>query len=190
MPTGCQTPTGGSNAYLVPLQCSAYACSVSSDSIVVVGELPGVHRVWSWQNVVVVSWLGRPSAEAAMMLGPLSDLVLSGATAEKLSYVHLVPNRLELPDAPTRNAFQELTRVYGARTACVAIVLQGAGFWASAIRGFVTGISVLAPRTIDFRLHAELNELLEWFPQEHARKTGVQLSGSALLRQLERVQAA
>jgi hypothetical protein len=160
---------------------------VDNDSIAVVGERQGTLRVWAWQNVVFVSWTGKPSADAAKMLGPITDQILAHVTAEKLSYVHLVPNKLELPDAATRTALIELAQVYGTRTACVAIVLGGVGFWASAMRSFVTGIRVVAPRSIDFRLHAELPELLEWFPEEHARKTGVQLAPTDLLRHLEHV---
>lgn len=156
----------------------------------VVGQVPGVHQVWAWRNVVVVRWIGRPSGEAAAMLGPISDQLFARLTATKLSYVHLVPNKLELPDAESRTAFIELTQNYGSRTACVAVVVGGVGFWASAVRGFVTGIRVIAPRTMDFRLHAEISELLEWFPEEHARRSGEQLEPSELLRKLEHVQSA
>jgi hypothetical protein len=124
------------------------------------------------------------------MLGPISDQLFASLTATKLSYVHLVPNKLELPDAATRTAFIELAHNYGSRTACVAVVVGGVGFWASAIRGFVTGIRVIAPRSTDFRMHAEISELLEWFPEEHARRSGVQLESSDLLRKLEHLQSA
>jgi hypothetical protein len=124
------------------------------------------------------------------MLGPFSDRVFARVRVDKLSYVHLVPNRLELPDPAARSALLDLTRDYGARTACVAVVVGGMGFWASAIRGFVTGIRVVAPRSIEFRMHAEIAELVEWFPDEHQRRTGVRLEPSELLRQLEHAQSA
>lgn len=54
-----------------------------------------------------------------------------------------------------------------------------------ALRGIVTS---WLPRARDKVLDVGV-ELLEWFPQEHARKTGVQLVGPALLRQLERVRS-
>jgi hypothetical protein len=161
---------------------------VSDGSITVVGESPGVHRVWLWQNVFAIAWYGKPSAEAARQLGPIAEQVYARASYEKFSYVHLVANKLELPDPATRTALLDLTHGHSHRTACVAVIVSGAGFWASAIRSFVTGIRVLAPRGFDLRMHAALSELGDWLPEEHARKTGVTLEPSELIRQLERTQ--
>jgi hypothetical protein len=160
---------------------------VDTASIVIVGEMPGVHRIWAWQNVVVIVWSGKPSAEAAYMLGPITEQLIARTGAQQLSHVHIVPKKVELPDAATRAAFIDLTQKYGAQTACVGAILDGGGFWASAIRGFITGIRVLAPRTIDLRIHTEMSELAEWFPEEHARRTGVRIEAAELLRQLEYV---
>ena len=160
---------------------------MESDSIVVIAELPGVHRIWAFHNLVVVVWTGKPTGDAASMIARVSDRLLARGPATKLSYLHFVPNKLELPDAAARAGFVDLAHSQGARTGCVALILDGAGFWASAIRGFVTSIRVIAPRTIDLRIHSEMSELLEWFPEEHAQRTGVQLESAELLRQLEHV---
>ena len=161
---------------------------MSEDSITVVGEAPGVHRVWLWQNVFVISWYGKSSAESARALGPITDRIYTQVSYEKFSYVHLIANKLELPDAATRTALLDLTHEHGPRTACVAVIVSGTGFWASAIRSFVTGIRVLAPRGFDLRMHAAIPELGEWLPEEHERKTGVKLEPSELIRQIERTQ--
>jgi len=158
---------------------------VTSESIAVVGEVPGVHRVWAFHNVMVVSWSGT-AADAVRRLAPIADRLLTRTRADKLSFVHLVPNNLAMPDAATRAALLELGHAYGDRTACIAVIVSGTGFWASAIRSVITGIRVLAPRAFDLRMHASLPELLQWFPEEHARKTGVTLEPSELLLQLER----
>jgi hypothetical protein len=159
-------------------------------SIAVVGAFPTVYRVWLWRNVMIVSWFGRPaSAQAVHQLGAITGQVLERLGPGKLSYVHMIPNGLDLPDSETRSAFLKITRVHASHTACVAVVVAGSGFWASAMRSFVTGFRILAPRLFDLRIHATLAELLAWFPEEHARITGVQLDGDELVRQLQHIAA-
>ena len=59
--------------------------------------------------------------------------------------------------------------------ACVAVIIDGSGFWASALRGFITGLQVLAPGTLDLHAHASIDQVLAWLPTEHHKRTGVQL---------------
>jgi hypothetical protein len=155
-------------------------------SIAVVGEFPTVFRVWLWRNVEIVSWFGRPgSAQAVQRLGAITGEVLERLGPGKLSFVHILPNGLDLPDAPTRAALLTIARLYASQTACIAVVVAGTGFWASAMRSFVTGFRMLAPRVFDLRIHGTIAELLPWFPEEHARATGVQIDGDELVRQLQ-----
>jgi hypothetical protein len=120
----------------------------------------------------------------------VTDEVLAGMPAnQKLSYVHLVTTKLALPDADTRAMLLDSTHRYATRTAISGVVVTGGGFWASAIRGFITGISVLAPRSLDLRIFAATDELVPWFPIEHAKRTGIQLDRNELLKVLAQAQA-
>ena len=159
------------------------------DEIVVVGEFPGVLRVCLWHNVIVACWYGDPSAQASNRLTAITQHILESRNApDKVSYVHLVTGKLKLPDAATRAAFVESTNKYAHRTALSAVVVSGAGFWASAIRGFVTGIGMVAPRSLELRLYGTIEALVPWFPNEHARRTGVALDPELLLQNLARAQ--
>lgn len=64
-------------------------------------------------------------------------------------------------------------------------IVEGSGFWVSAIRGFITGISVLAPRDLNLRMHKHPAELIPWFIDEHARLTGTNLDPQELLQQID-----
>jgi hypothetical protein len=161
-----------------------------ADPFTKVGEFPGAHRVWLWRNVLVVYWYGHPSADSSDALAEITEQVLAGmGDSDKLSYVHLITQKLKLPDAATRAALLESTHRFAGRTAVAGVVVSGGGFWASAIRSFVTGIAVLAPRSLDLRIFGATQELMPWFPTEHARRTGVQIDGDALLKILEQAQA-
>ena len=160
-----------------------------SGELAQVGEAAGVHRVWVWKNILIVTWFGKATAEAAEALGPVFSDAYTRTGSDKLSFIHVVANNLSLPDGETRQAILELAQAFENRIACVGVVVRGSGFWASAIRSFITGIRVMLPRAFDLRMHAEISELAEWFPEEHARKTGMKLESSELLQQVERAVA-
>jgi hypothetical protein len=162
---------------------------VGTRAIELVSESPGINQVWLWRNIMFVAWQGQAEAELVRKLGPLTRELLPRTRAQKLSYIHLVRNSLALPDAETRDALLDLSREYVHQTACVAAIIEGGGFWASAIRGFITGIRVLAPRELSVRMHKSTTELLAWFPEEHARLTGVEIDPSELIRQVEHVRS-
>jgi hypothetical protein len=66
--------------------------------------------------------------------------------------------------------------------------LGGSGFWASAIRGFVTSVHVLLSAPFEFKVVGMLDDLVTWLPTVHARRTGVQLLPDELLAVLRAAQ--
>lgn len=46
--------------------------------------------------------------------------------------------------------------------ACVAVVVGGTGFWASAMRNAVIGLRVFASRGFELRLHGSADEVVAW----------------------------
>ena len=168
-----------------------HAKRTENDPRAVVAEFPGAHRVWLWRNIVVICWYGNPSAAAADRLTEMTGELLAGmAPTEKLSYVHLVTRKLTLPDAATRASLLDSTHRFADRTALSGVVVSGGGFWASAVRGFVTGIAVLAPRSLDLRVFGSSQQLVPWFTTEHAKRTGVRVDGDELLKVLEQAEAS
>jgi hypothetical protein len=166
------------------------AVSDAANAWVRVDESPGVHRVTGWRNVLIVAWEGRPTAVATRLLGTITERSLEALGAgTKLSYIHLVPVGLGLPDSAGRAALQEITQRHGQQTACVGVIVSGSGFWASAVRGIVTSVQVVAPHSIDLRVHANSAELLSWFPREHELQTGVAIQAAELQRELEQTEA-
>jgi hypothetical protein len=101
----------------------------------------------------------------------------------------LVTTKLTLPDADTRAVLLDSTHRYANRSGVAGVVVSGGGFWASAIRGFTTGISVLAPRSLDLRIVGATEDLIPWFPIEHEKRTGIHLDRSEFLRILAQAQA-
>ncbi|HKU42512.1 MAG TPA: hypothetical protein VJR89_30350 [Polyangiales bacterium] len=157
-------------------------------SLELAGEYPGVVSVSVWKNLGICSWTGGA-------VGPAVDTVASAmdklhATAARTSWVHLIQDGLPLPDSAARSGFIRIMKERTTELACVAIVVGGTGFWASAMRNAVIGLRVFAPRSFDFRLHGTHEEVVRWLPEAHREKTGVQISPESLARLLSQVRPA
>ena len=75
----------------------------------------------------------------------------------------------------------ELLKERSSRVARVAVVLLGQGFWASAIQSTVTGLQLVAPRSLmKVRIFENLDEAADWLPPDHAAFTGVTLDPADL----------
>lgn len=167
-----------------------HAKRTANEPLALVAEFSGAHCAWQWRNVVVIGWYGNPSAAASDRLTEMTaELLERMAPTEKLSYVHLVTRKLTLPDAATRASLLDSSHRFATRTALSGVVVSGGGFWASAVRGFVTGIAVLAPRSLDLRVFGSVQQLLPWFTTEHTKRTGVRVDADELLNVLEQAEA-
>jgi hypothetical protein len=107
-----------------------------------------------------------------------------------LSDVHLVTRAVGLPNAATRAALIEASRIGTPHLAAVGVWLAGTGFWASAVRSFVTGLNVVLREPYELRMFAELEDLAAWLPPAHESGTGVSINAPRLLGMLQRAQMA
>lgn len=146
------------------------------------GEHPGVLVMSSWQNLGIVVWQGGATGHAVETLIRAMDKLRS--PERRFSLVHLIKEGLPLPDGGARTNFIRAMKDLQNELGCVAIVVGGTGFWASAMRNAVIGLRVLAPRTFDFKLHGTPGEVVQWLPEAHQRRTGVELPSEALASML------
>jgi hypothetical protein len=124
---------------------------------------PGRFHMASWRNVLM----------AAANLGT------------RRSNIHVIGEGVGLPTPAARDGFVELMKEHADRLACVAIVVGGTGFLASAMRSLMTGMRLLAPRSFNYRLHGSIEEVAKWLPTEHLAKTGEEIDGRRLGQVLE-----
>jgi len=151
-----------------------------SPKVVVVGEYPNVFRIGLLGHAAVTVWLGKLHRAAAVSFARVTSEALDMMHGERGSSVQMIDERVQLPDVDTRDVLVKIMRDSAPRTACVSIVIDGGGFWASAVRGFVTSLGVLAPRTFDIHAHASIAQVLDWLPVEHHKRTGVSLDPAQL----------
>jgi hypothetical protein len=154
-----------------------------TDEIAIMGEVASVFRVGLLGQLTVTVWFARPDKAAALTLSRVSDDCIARMRGELGSSVHMVNARVKLPDAETRDVLAQIMKNTGNALACAAVIVDGGGFWASALRSFVTGLRVLAPGTVDLHAYASIQEVLAWLPAEHHKRTGKTLA----VEQVERL---
>lgn len=147
---------------------------------------PGTCRIAALRNVMVVYWTSRATGAAAVHVAAATVHVLETYPAG-LSAVHVIADKSGLPTPEGRAGLIQIMNEKAAQIASVAVVVGGTGFWASAMRSFITGMRFVSPRNFDLRLHGTVAEVMMWLPQQHARLTGVTLDERQLLRVLESV---
>lgn len=145
-------------------------------------------RCIGWNNVMIVSWDGQANLTAVKHLSEISDQLL--ASYSSVSAIHLAASDIGLPSSEVRGALLEMMARYGPHTACLAVVLEGSGFWASTVRSVITGMRMVAPRAFALRIHEDIAEVCDWLPHEHQRRTGVLLDPEGLRLALERARKA
>lgn len=141
--------------------------------------VPGVFAYDLWKNVSIGVYVGQATPAAARELLAMSSLQ-ARTFPEGRSSVVFVLNQLP---APLPEARADLDRVYeSGGLACTAIVLEGAGFWASAIRSMIS--NMVRGQAVSVRAHTNVDELLDWLPDEHEKRTKVAFPPDDLKRAL------
>src|SRR5690349_3743017 len=114
----------------------------------------------SWKNVFVSVWRAQGTVEGIDRM--LAAIAAMPRIAEKRSDIYIIAEGARLPEARVRDHFIDVIKASSEELAAVAVVVGGTGFWASAIRSFVTGLHWVAPRSsFDFKLHGSIEDVVE-----------------------------
>jgi hypothetical protein len=145
--------------------------------------VPGVFHYNSWRNVSIGVWVGQATlaaVEKLMSFGrEIAELYPDGHSS-----VVFILDKLPAPPVDAREALGQL---FAARSslACTAVILEGSGFWASGLRSMIANTHRTATGSVKLRVGTSIDEVLEWFPTEHARLTGIELDPQQLRTELQ-----
>jgi hypothetical protein len=144
----------------------------------------------SWQNVRIAVWARQATGPALERLDKITHEMVR-VWPNGISSIHVARGDLRMSSAPpppmaerlptseARVGFKSLMERY-AQLACVAVLIEGSGFGASALRSVITGMRIESLRTLPMRLCATIDEVVEWLPAEHHKLTGVRLEPEKL----------
>jgi hypothetical protein len=151
------------------------------------GTEPGVYHYSAWQNISVGVWVGQATLPAVVNLFSVGGQMNRRYRTGHSSVVFIA----DMAPAPTPEAGDQLKRVFGAgsQLACMGIVLEGAGFWASGLRSMLANMHRTSGGNARMRIHTSIDSVADWLPAEHARLTGVRVDAQALRRALQELRA-
>jgi hypothetical protein len=134
-----------------------------------------------WKNVAIAVWGTQGTLPHVRQLERFSDELIADSP-KGISAVHVVVNAAPLPDSTTRAEMNRLTDKYAKSLACMATVVEGSGFWASAMHSFITSIHWVARRPFKVRISSTIADGTSWMPTPHWERTGTRLAGAELTR--------
>ena len=127
-------------------------------------------------NIALQVWL-RPADEvSARELAEVADR-MHESYPDGISTIHWLRHGTGRPSPEARKHISGILKKYGDWMGEAVVVMEGDGFWASAIRGMLTGIRMAAGRG-RIRVHGSIEDAAAWLPQVHQRRTGIAIAGS------------
>lgn len=148
---------------------------------------PGEYAFYRFGNLAINVWTAQPTGAAVRRLEELT-VESRRSCPEGISSVHWLVAGVGLPTQEARAELRQLATRHGDHIACVGVVLNGEGFWASALRSALSGILLVGPKAqFPLRLYGTAEELADWLPGEHVRRTKTFLDRAALLARIDEV---
>jgi hypothetical protein len=147
-------------------------------------EFAGVFRAGIVGRLAITAWLGQVNMDSVEAYARFIQSFTARLAGGRGSIVHLLTERVALPSSGARSALAKLTE-NSEPVACASVVIEGSGFWASAMRGFLTGMRLLGPSSIRIHEHATPADVVAWLPAEHEKLTGEHLDPDELAHYLE-----
>jgi hypothetical protein len=153
--------------------------------------IPGVYTAYTWKNISIALWFGPPASLDDVATFERACQRRAEASPHGFSTVHImVRGGKSMPTPEVRAELSRIFRHYSQFAAGVVVVIPGKGFWASAIRGLVTALTLISQTDVKPQICETYGEVAEWLPGVHAERTGVQVDSRELLGALSAVELA
>lgn len=134
--------------------------------------------VAGWRNVGFVFWGAQATVSAVRKMGAMSTALMKGHT--RISIVQVIPDSTALPTDEAKDLLLKMTKAGGSSIACLVYVMSGEGFWASAMRSYLTNVHWVRHRPFVPKILATNDDVADWLPSVHRERTGVDVSADEL----------
>lgn len=150
---------------------------------------PGRFCTGYYRGVSLIYWHDQATKDAIESIRTLTRHMIQ-ANPEGHSNVAFVRDGVPAPEPELRDLFSHVFDGKITDVRCVAIVVEGGGFWASSLRTAITGISMAAENRPRISLHTTLEEAASWLAPAHSAATGTVIATSELRTALRDARAA
>ena len=189
-PEATALPPGPKSRILVlAMNKSAAPPQSFSGKIALLDADPGRFQYSIWGNVTVSVWTDQADLVAAQRVVAISRRVVQ-EHPEGHSTVLFVLTGVPAPTPEAAATFAKLYDPANSKIACLGVVLEGDGFWASVMRSTFTRLQVAGGGAMTLRVFENVEQLVTWLPREHALRTGVHLDPAQLTGALHAIRAS
>jgi hypothetical protein len=141
---------------------------------------PGHFCCSIWQNISILIWADRATKEALGRIQRVTKHLIE-AYPNGHSNVAFVLDGVRPPTPEAREIFTRI--LYNERVSdlkCLAVVLEGGGFWASTLRSAITNMQLESRRTTAMAQYTTIDEVAAWMASVHSERTGVTVTALQL----------
>ena len=132
-----------------------------------------------WRNVGFVCWGAQATLRSVRKMGAMSAALAKAHT--KFSMIQVIPDGVPLPEDDAKNLLLKMTEAGSRSLACLVYVMSGEGFWASAMRSYLTNVHWVRQRPFVPRILTKIEEVASWLPSVHREQTGVHVTADEML---------
>ena len=137
----------------------------------------GVAGFYLQGNLAVLVWLDAATLSSADLLVQATHRTLRRELGPLFVVNYLTP-RKPMPDQEVRRRLMVSMREMEPHLAATALVLNGDGFWAGAVRAMINGLRLMSSGAAKIRVDATLVDTAGWLPEMYTRVTGMELSST------------
>jgi len=135
-----------------------------------------------WRNIGFVHWGAQATASSVRNMGRMSATLAKAHT--KLSLIQVIPDGIALPTDDAKDLLLKMTEAGEHSLGCLVYVMSGEGFWASAMRSYLTNVHWVRHRPFVPRILPTIEEVASWLPSVHREQTGADVRAEELLEVL------
>jgi hypothetical protein len=137
-----------------------------------------------WMNGTISVWRGKPTPETADLIGQLYGQLYRDYP-DGYAVMLIVEDTFALPDESTRKKVTDLLNRWSSRMKRQAIVHEGSGFLAAALRAMYVVMETVVRTKFPWKIFSSVDASLAWMAEEFRDKDGRPVSPADLRRAVE-----
>jgi len=142
------------------------------------------HLVATWRDVVLVNWRIATAPAAPRELRDITERFID-ARPSGIAWFVIIEAAAPLPSAEARESLAGTLRDFGGRMHASAVVMEGQGFRAAAVRSVVTGVVLVSRLPHPHRVFHAAPEGCAWLEKQCGDAVARKFVAADLLRAIE-----
>jgi hypothetical protein len=128
-------------------------------------SIDDAHAIGESEVLLVCMWRTVTTLEAIAKLKESAQRMAKGK-AGRVAFFTVVEADAEMPDTAVRDALAAMFRSVSDSVICSALVFEGQGFRAAAVRGITTGINLVARQPFPHKVFSNVDEGATWMAKQ------------------------